>query len=82
MLRESVDVGIPEILHERLHRFDRADALAHQEQLVEYEKLRLTGERRDVGDFRITVLAVARGTGRLREKQGEKKDHLAWYVMR
>src|SRR5262249_41355215 len=62
VLRQRLQLVVLEILDQRRHGVDLAHAFAHQEQLVDNEKLGLSGKRRQVSHLRIAVLAVTGGT--------------------
>src|SRR4051794_13959059 len=70
MLGQDVEVIVVQVLDDRRHRLDLAHALPHQEKLVEDEERRLAGQRGNVLDLGVAVLAV---TGRAKlELLGER----------
>src|SRR4051812_6380726 len=59
VLRQVGQVVVLQVLDNRRHRLDLAHALAHQKKLVEDEERRLAGERWNLLDLGVAVVAVA-----------------------
>src|ERR1700745_4369788 len=59
MLRQSVEVLVLQVLYDRSHCLDLANAFTHQKKLVEDEESWLAGERGKLLHLGVAILAMA-----------------------